>query len=65
MVGRPNYTLNLSRPGFGPGLKPLVRSQASRRHAGCSLLLAASAAVAAAVVPRDFGTWALAAQVSV
>jgi hypothetical protein len=20
----PNYTLNLSRPGFGPGLKPLV-----------------------------------------
>ena len=34
-----NYTLKLTRPGFGPGLKPLGRTVPSRRHASCISLL--------------------------
>jgi hypothetical protein len=32
---RPNSSLNPSRPGFGPGLKPLGRTVPARRHASC------------------------------
>jgi hypothetical protein len=34
---RPNLPLQLSRPGFGPGLKPLGQSPASRRHGSCKI----------------------------
>ena len=30
---RSNFTLKLSAPGFGPGLKPLVQMQFGGRHA--------------------------------
>ena len=33
---RPNFTLKLVRPGFGPAAELPASSQAPRRHAGCS-----------------------------
>ncbi len=37
---RPNSTLKLARPGFGPALKRLGRTVPVRRHAGCRLRVA-------------------------
>jgi len=33
---RPNFTLKLVRPGFGPAAELPAASQARRRHGGCS-----------------------------
>ena len=46
---RPNYTLKPTRPGFGPGLKPLVQ----RYLVGVTPLSTASEANAASGVPRE------------
>jgi hypothetical protein len=40
---RPNFTLKLVRPGFGPAAELPASPQARRRHAGCRSRRAASA----------------------
>jgi hypothetical protein len=50
------------RPGFGPGLKPLGRTPASRRHAGCKAAALVEETAQQPPRRRGIGTWALAAQ---
>ena len=56
--------LQLTRPGFGPGLKPLGRTLASRRHAGCGSRVAVQRYTRQPARRDGFGTRALAAQLS-
>jgi hypothetical protein len=60
-----NFTLKPLRPGFGPALKRLDRTEPARRHAGCRSRVAVKRVYAATCMPQGFGTWALAAQLSV
>ena len=57
----PNSPQKLARPGFGPALKRLVKSKPSRRRAACIARLTCVHAVRRV----GFGSWALAAQLSV
>jgi hypothetical protein len=61
----PNFTLKPLRPGFGPGLKPLGRTEPARRHAGCRSRVAVQRYTRQPACRSGFGTWALAAQLSV
>ncbi len=59
MHAPPNSPMKLAAAGFGPGLKPLGRTPASRRHVGCITQHGARAVAAATAMPRAFGTRAL------
>jgi hypothetical protein len=64
-TSRPNFTLELARPGFGPSAEPPRPNP--RAAALCRLQIArrCPAMYAATCLPHGFGTRALAAQLSV
>ncbi len=59
-----NSTLKLARPGFGPALKRLGRTPASRCHVGCRSRVAVRQYARQPPRHEGFGTWALAVQLS-
>src|SRR4028118_153903 len=60
----PNKSLQLSAPGFGPGLKPLVHTNSDGGTPPAILSRRCRGANVAGRAPRGFGTWALAPQLS-
>jgi hypothetical protein len=65
-VTAPNFTLKLVRPGFGPAAELPTLSLARGRHGGCSSRLAFYERHSRQPPRRSgFGTWAVAAQLSV
>jgi hypothetical protein len=62
---RPNFTLKLVRPAFGPPAEPAAVSQARRRHSGCSSRIASPHMLAATAAPLWLRHAEPAAQLSV
>jgi len=62
---RPNFSLKLLRPGFGPPPTPPRAAPASRRHGSCKLLPPSRSLVAATAAPQRLRHVGPAAQLSV
>jgi hypothetical protein len=64
-AGRPNFTMKLVRPGFGPPAEPAAIAQDASASRRLQALIACTRVLAATGVPRGLGTRALAAQLIV